>query len=70
MLRLADAGNGQAWNEFVEVYERAIYRYALSRGLQRADAEDVTQRVLEAVLAKSRSWDAESGGSFGAWLFA
>ncbi len=69
ILRLADAGNGEAWNEFVEVYERAIFRYAVSRGLQRADAEDVTQRVLEVVLAKSRSWDADLGGSFGAWLF-
>lgn len=69
LLRLADASDGEAWNEFLEVYERAIFRFACSRGLQSADAEDVTQRVLEAVLAKSRKWDPASGGSFGAWLF-
>lgn len=69
LLRLADAGDGEAWSEFLEVYERAVFRYVISRGLQPADAEDVTQRVLEAVLVKSRSWDATSGGSFSAWLF-
>lgn len=70
LLRLADAGDGEAWSEFLEVYESAVFRYVISRGLQPADAEDVTQRVLEAVLIKSRSWDASAGGSFSAWLFS
>ena len=70
LLRLADAGDDVAWNEFLEVYERAIFRFACSRGLQPADAEDVTQRVLAAVMHKMRAWKADSNrGSFGAWLF-
>ncbi len=69
VARLADTGNGKAWNEFLEIYEQVIYRYACSRGLQPADAENVTQQVLEAVMVKSRTWDASAGGSFGAWLF-
>ncbi len=69
VARLADTDNGKAWNEFLEIYEQVIYRYACSRGLQAADAENVTQQVLEAVMLKSRTWDASAGGSFGAWLF-
>lgn len=70
LLRLADAGDGDAWGEFLDVYERAIFRFVCSRGLQPADAEDVTQRVLEAVLEKARQWKpGTSEGSFGAWLF-
>lgn len=70
LLRLADASDGVAWREFLEVYERAIFRFACSRGLQPADAEDVTQRVLAAVVDKVQSWEPEvNRGSFGAWLF-
>lgn len=70
LIRLADASDGVAWNEFLEVYEQAIFRFACSRGLQPADAEDVTQRVLAAVVEKMPCWDAGPGkGRFGAWLF-
>jgi RNA polymerase sigma-70 factor (ECF subfamily) len=70
LLRLADAGDGAAWREFLDVYERAIYRSARGRGLQPADAEDVTQRVLAAVIEKAPNWQPDTArGSFGAWLF-
>jgi RNA polymerase sigma-70 factor (ECF subfamily) len=70
LLRLADANDSAAWIEFLEVYERAVFRFACSRGLQPADAEDVTQRVLEAVVDKVKSWQASSrSGDFRAWLF-
>jgi RNA polymerase sigma-70 factor (ECF subfamily) len=70
LIRLADARDGVAWNEFLEVYEQAIFRFACSRGLQPADAEDVTQRVLAAVVEKMPSWEAGPvKGRFGAWLF-
>lgn len=59
----------RAWEEFVDVYQRTIFRYARGRGLQQADAEDVTQQVFEAVLAKAPAWDPTQGGSFGAWIF-
>ena len=59
-----------AWSEFLEVYERALFRYCRARGLQDADAEDVTQDVLAAVHKRIPSWDPDaSKGSFRAWLF-
>ncbi len=59
-----------AWQEFLEIYEVAIYRSCRRRGLQDADANDVTQEVLAAVDRKVATWseDAQSG-SFRGWLF-
>lgn len=69
LLRLTDTDNHAAWREFTEVYEAAIYRYAMSRGLQPADAEDVTQQVLSAAIKKAEAWDPNTRkGSFSAWL--
>ncbi len=59
-----------AWSEFLKVYETAIYRLCRSKGLQDADARDVTQEVLAAVHQRLPSWDYDaSKGSFRAWLF-
>jgi RNA polymerase sigma factor (sigma-70 family) len=70
LLRLSNKGDEAAWSEFLGVYERAIHRFACSLGLQAVDADDVTQRVLAAVLEKSRTWRPDPAqGSFGAWLF-
>ena len=41
---------------------------ALRRGLQLADAEDVTQRVFVAVARKLKEWNVDATGSFRAWL--
>ena len=69
LIRLRDSSDG-AWDEFVEIYARAIYRYARSRGLQDADAWDVTQEVLSAVEKKIDSWNLDpSAGKFRGWLF-
>lgn len=69
LIRLKDSSDG-AWEEFVEIYERAIYRYARSRGLQDADAWDVTQEVLATVETKLGSWNPDpSKGKFRGWLF-
>ncbi len=59
-----------AWSEFLEVYEKAIYTFARNKGLQDADAWDVTQEVLAAVEKKVESWQADpSKGTFRGWLF-
>ena len=69
ILRLADRGDTAAWTEFLEVYERAVFRFARSRGLQPADAEDVTQRVLAAIVEKAPTWDADPArGRFRGWV--
>lgn len=62
--------SSDAWAEFLEIYEQAILNYSRSRGLQDADARDVTQEVLAAVTSKIGSWEARSSrGSFRGWLF-
>lgn len=62
--------NGEAWREFLEIYEDAIFRFARHRGLQEADARDVTQDVLSAVDKRIGSWSFDpSKGKFRGWLF-
>ncbi len=70
LIRLRSMDDTTAWEEFVVIYEAAIYRFARCKGLQRADAEDVTQEVLQAVYGRLPDWELrEGGGSFRAWLF-
>lgn len=69
MLRVKDPANRDAWAEFVTIYRPAVLRFALRRGLQIADAEDVTQRVFMAVARSMEDWKAsDDSGSFRAWL--
>ena len=59
-----------AWQEFLAVYENALYRFCLSKGLQQADCQDVLQEVLTAVIKKLPSWDRDlKKGRFRGWLF-
>ena len=58
-----------AWSEFLDVYEQAIVRYCISRGLQEADALDAAQEVYAAISQKMATWDPGHQGSFRAWLF-
>lgn len=46
ILRLRESEDVQAWREFAEIYAPALYGLALRKGLQAADAEDVTQDIL------------------------
>lgn len=62
--------SSEAWTEFLVIYEMAILRFCRSKGLQDADAHDVTQDVLAATLKKLPTWDRDSAtGSFRAWMF-
>lgn len=59
-----------AWAEFLTVYEQAIFRFCRARGLQDADAHDVTQEVFSALHARIGNWDMHADrGSFRGWLF-
>ena len=49
LVRLRDADDGAAWNQFIEIYSPVVYRYARRRGLQDADAADLMQDVLGSV---------------------
>ncbi len=70
ILRLRELDDSAAWGEFVAIYEAAIYRFARRKRLHHADAEDVTQEVLRAVLRRIPNWEAsDQQGCFRAWLF-
>ena len=71
MLRLRDAGDQQAWREFVSIYEPLILRLLRQRGLQEADARDVTQQVVIAVTQAVDRWEPDGrDASFRRWLFS
>jgi len=58
-----------AWEEFTQIYQPLIFRIAVSRGLQPADANDVTQEVMSRVAKSIRLFDPDPAkGSFRGWL--
>jgi RNA polymerase sigma-70 factor (ECF subfamily) len=68
--RLQDHEDEEAWREFVQLYQPMIFRIARRRGLQHADAAEVTQEVLGRVAAAVDRWRPDPGnGSFRGWLF-
>jgi RNA polymerase sigma-70 factor (ECF subfamily) len=69
ILRLPDAADALAWDEFTAVYAPLVYRLARRRGLQPADADDLVQEVLTAVARSVDGWLNNNGrGPFRAWL--
>jgi RNA polymerase sigma-70 factor (ECF subfamily) len=70
LLRLRDHQDHQAWGQFVEVYAPVLYGYARKRGLQDADAADLTQSCLRQVAAHIGSLEYDTRrGTFRGWLF-
>ena len=70
LLRVRDPADQDAWAQFVEIYGPLVYSYSRHRGLQDADAADVTQDVLTSVaLAIQRFEYDASRGRFRGWLF-
>src|SRR5207302_6943832 len=70
LVRLRDTRDGEAWRQFVRLYAPLVYRYARRKGLQDADAADLTQDVLRAVSAAAGrlAYD-PARGTFRGWLF-
>jgi RNA polymerase sigma factor (sigma-70 family) len=70
LVRLRDARDADAWGQFVRLYAPLVYGYARKRGLQDADAADLTQEVLRAVArAAGRLEYDPRRGTFHGWLF-
>src|SRR5215472_4606223 len=70
LIRLRDHEDHAAWGRFVEVYAPLIYGYLRKRGLQDADAADLTQTCLRQVAAHVGSLEYDPRrGTFRGWLF-
>lgn len=69
ILRLRNAEDVAAWEEFSEIYGPVVFRVARRRGLQAADAENLCQEVLLSVAQSVSQWvERNDRGSFHAWL--
>jgi RNA polymerase sigma-70 factor (ECF subfamily) len=71
LLRVRDANDQEAWRQFVELYTPLIYQFARKRGLQDADAADLTQIVFGTLTQSIQRLDYDPRhGMFRGWLFA
>src|SRR5262245_27667732 len=69
ILRLPDAADELAWDQFAAIYGPLVYRLARKQGLQPADADDLVQEVLSAVARSVSGWlENAQRGPFRAWL--
>ena len=69
ILRLQNADDVVAWDEFADIYGPTVFRVAIRRGLQAADADNLVQEVLLAVSLSVTRWlERDDRGSFRAWL--
>lgn len=68
ILRLHDAEDREAWEQFTEIYRPVVYRLARLNGLQDADAQDLSQRVLLSVSQSISDWEPRPGVRFRHWL--
>lgn len=70
ILRLQDAADVVAWDEFAAIYAPVVYRSARRLGLQSADSDDLVQEVLTAVAQSVTQWlRRDDRGPFRKWLF-
>jgi RNA polymerase sigma-70 factor (ECF subfamily) len=70
LIRLGDPEDRLAWQQFVELYGSLVYGFARQRGLQDADAADLTQEVMLAIAQTAGHWRYDPRrGSFRGWLY-
>jgi RNA polymerase sigma-70 factor (ECF subfamily) len=70
LARLGNPQDRAAWQRFVELYGSLVYGFARQRGLQDADAADLTQEVFLAVARSAGRWQYDPRqGSFRGWLY-
>ena len=69
LLQIREPENREAWEEFVEIYRPVVYRIAISKGLQHADAMDLVQTVFISVAGSIAGWEKHDANSrFRHWL--
>jgi RNA polymerase sigma-70 factor (ECF subfamily) len=70
LVRLRDRQDRAAWQQFVELYGGLVYCFVRQRGLQDADAADLTQDVFLALARAAGRWQYDPRkGTFRGWLY-
>lgn len=70
LRRITDPEDNHAWEEFTRLYAPMVYSFALARGLQHADAADLTQTTLASVARAIQGFEYDqSRGTFRSWLY-
>src|SRR4051794_3026381 len=70
LARLRDPHDRAAWQQFVELYGSLVYGFARNRGLQDADAADLTQEVFLDLSRGPDRWHYDPRqGRFRHWLY-
>jgi RNA polymerase sigma-70 factor (ECF subfamily) len=70
LLRVRNPQDEDAWQQFVALYGPLVYQFARKRGLQDADAADLTQIVFQAVAGAIQHLDYDPRqGRFRGWFF-
>lgn len=71
LLEQARAPDSPVWNTLVDLYTPLLHSWLTAAGLQPADRDDITQRVLEVLVRRLSDFE-HSGrtGAFRAWLRA
>lgn len=69
LLQVKNPANREAWERFVKIYRPVIFRTALARGMQHADAHDLAQQVLMSVSNSIGRWEQQNESTkFRHWL--
>jgi RNA polymerase sigma-70 factor (ECF subfamily) len=70
LLRIREPADTRAWGEFARLYTPLLRRFALLRGVEAQDVDDLVQEVLRTVSQSIRGFDYDPArGTFRDWLF-
>lgn len=70
LLRMREPSDGDAWSEFARLYTPLLRKFALLRGVEHQDVDDLVQEVLKAVSQSIRGFEYDPArGTFRDWLF-
>ena len=68
--KIKDSADAEAWTEFTAIYYPLVFEICRRKGLQHADATDITQEVLSRVADAIATYrHDQSGSTFRGWLY-